>query len=94
MVKKTGSNEKKTEYTLEEKLMSVAAAAWGMSRNMPHEKYIQNYNKLLEDTGLGGLKVNYKSEKKKVSSKTKKVSKVKKEEDKRKITKQRRLNNH
>ena len=82
--KKTETDEK-TEYTLEEKLMSVAAAAWGMSRNMPHEIYIKNYNKLLEDSGLGGLKVNYKLEERKASPKKKEeqtVSSDKKEEKK------------
>ena len=45
-------------------MLSVADAAWGMPRNMPHEVYIANYNKLLVDTGLGGIQVKYKQEEK------------------------------
>ena len=47
-----------SRYTLEDKLMS--AAARGVSRNMPHEVYMDNHNKILEETGLGGLKIQYK----------------------------------
>ena len=47
-------------FTLEERLMSTAAAIWGMSQNMPQEVYVRNYNKILEDSGLGELKINYK----------------------------------
>ena len=63
-VKKNDEN-----FTLEEKLMSVAAAAWGMSRNMPHEVYMQNYNKILVDSGLGALRVNYNPDDKKKNTK-------------------------
>ena len=49
--------------------MSVAAAAWGMSRNMPHEVYMQNYNKILVDSGLGALRVNYNPDDKKKNTK-------------------------
>ena len=48
-----------TSYTLEEKLMSAASAAWGMSRNMPHTEYIANYNKILLDSGMGDLRIKY-----------------------------------
>ena len=60
--------------------MSIATAAWGMSRNMPHEVYVNNYNKLLTDTGLGGLQVQYKKEEKKNDKKEegKKEEKMKK----------------
>ena len=64
--------------------MSVAAAAWGMSRNMPHEVYIANYIKQLVDTGLGGLQVIYKSEEEKQTTDNK--QEVKKKEEKKKKT--------
>ena len=91
MEKNTEPSEKKTEYTLEEKLMSVAAAAWGMSRNMPHEIYVKNYNKLLEDMGLGGLKVIYKKEEKTVSPDKKEEKKLEDRRERTASTKQKRV---
>ena len=63
------------KFTLEDRLMSIAAAAWGMSRNMSKDVYIQNYNKLLEDSGLGALKVNYNSDEKKKGNKKEETNK-------------------
>ena len=71
-----------SKFTLEDKLVCAAAASWGMSRNMTHEEYIKNYNKLLEDTGLGGLKVNPKSAQQKKKEEKFKQKVVKKNEGK------------
>ena len=51
-------NNRKTDQTFtlkDEKLMSAAAAFYGMSRNMPQEVYINNYNKIREYSGLIGF---------------------------------------
>ena len=51
---------------------------------LSQEVYVQNYNKILDDTGLGGLKINFKpAQKKKEKGK---MQEEKKKED-RKVTK-------
>ena len=50
-----------TTFTLEQRLMSAAVPAWGMSPNMPQEVYVRNYNKILEDSWIGWIEVQLKT---------------------------------